>query len=271
LRWRKDKTRLHRVCFSRAEIRGNHFRHPCASELTTEFHYRTQLQNGEPTVNKRFAICFALLVLGSMTVLAQDNKSGIIHINGGATTVAIRPSAQQPNAKGSEPPANPFYDNIGTSGYQQYVGYAVCDGIRSCGGEWTPANQITSLKTGTTQKITLGLGFVQGTNRSLVILTKDCKNKPCTNPDGAPQANRLCQGTVKNMPIFSDSNTQVVSFNCAAQLTKGKKYWVLMVAPPDADLAWNFSLSAQAGIVLGHNDSWGTYQSKQPAGALTIQ
>jgi hypothetical protein len=236
----------------------------------SEFHYRNQFQNGEPTVNKRFAICSVLLVLGSI-VLAQDNKSGIIHINGGATTVAIRPSAQQPNGEGIEPPANPFYDNIGTSGYQQYVGYAVCDGISSCGGEWTPANQFTSLKTGATKKITLGLGFVQGTNRSLVILTKDCKNKPCTNADGAPQANRLCQGTVKNMPIFSDSNTQVVSFGCAAQLTKGKKYWVLIVAPPDADLAWNFSISAQAGIVLGDNDRWGTYQSKQPTGALTIQ
>ena len=237
----------------------------------SEFHCRNQFQNGEPTVNKRFAICSALLVLSSIAVKAQDSKSGIIHINGGATTVAITPSAQQPDAKGIEPPANPFYDNIGASGYQQYVGYAVCDGISSCGGEWTPANQITSLKTGTTRKITLGLGFVQGTNRALVILTKDCKNKPCTNPDGAPKANRLCQGTVKNMPIFSDSNTQVVSFNCAAQLTKGKKYWVLIVAPPDADLAWNFSISAQAGIVLGHNDSWGSYQTKQPTGALTIQ
>jgi hypothetical protein len=222
-------------------------------------------------VNKTFATCFALLVLGSMAVLAQDSKSGIIRINGGATTVAIRPSAQQPNAKGIEPAANPSYDNTGTSGYQQYVGYAVCDGISSCGAEWTPANQITSLKTGTTNKISLGLGFVRGTNRSLVILTKDCEDKPCTNPDGAPPANRLCQGTVKNMPIFSDTNTQVVSFKCAAKLTKGKKYWVLILAPPDADLAWNFSFSAQAGIVLGDNDRWGTYQSKQPTGALIIQ
>jgi hypothetical protein len=222
-------------------------------------------------VNKKFAICSALLVLGSMTVLAQDSKPGIIHINGGATTVAIRPSAQQPNTKAIEPVAHPFYNNIGTGGYQQYVGYAVCAGFKNCGGEWTPANQFTSLKTGTTSKISLGLGFVQGTNRSLVILTKDCKNKPCTNPDGAPRGNRLCQGTVKNMPIFSDSNTQVVSFNCAAQLTKGQKYWVLIQPPAKSDLAWNFSNSAQGGIVLGHNDSWGTYQSRQSTGALTIQ
>jgi hypothetical protein len=222
-------------------------------------------------VNKRFAICSVLVVMSSLTVLAQDSKSGIIHINGGANTVAIGATAQQPNAKGIEPAAHPFYDNIGTSGYQQYVGYAVCDGISACGGEWTPANQIASLKTGITRKISLGLGFVQGTNRSLVILTKDCNNKPCTNPDGAPKANRLCQGTVKNMPIFSDTNSQVVSFNCAVTLTKGKKYWVLIVAPPDADLAWNFSSSAQAGIVLGHNDRWGAYQSHNSTGALTIQ
>jgi hypothetical protein len=104
-----------------------------------------------------------------------------------------------------------------------------------------------------------------------VILTNDCNNKPCTNPDGAAQGNRLCQGTVKNMPIFSDINTQVVSFQCTAQLTKGKKYWVLILAPPDADLAWNFSVSALAGIVLGDNDRWGAYQNQQPTGALTIQ
>ena len=222
-------------------------------------------------MNKKFAICSALLVLGSMTVLAQDSKSGIIHINGGATTVAIRPSAPQPNATSIEPPANPFYDNIGSSGYQQYVGYAVCDGIKSCGGEWTPANQIKSLKTGSTQKISLGLGFVQGTNRSLVILTADCKNMPCTNPDGAPKAKHLCEGTVKNMPIFSDTTTQLVSFKCTAKLTKGKNYWVLILPPPDADLAWNFSSSALAGIVLGDNDRWGAYQSQQPIGALRIQ
>jgi hypothetical protein len=70
-------------------------------------------------VNKTFVICFALLVLGSMTVLAQDNKSGIIHINGGATTVVMRPSAQQlAHTKGIEAPTNPFYNNIGTGGYQ---------------------------------------------------------------------------------------------------------------------------------------------------------
>jgi len=33
----------------------------------------------------------------------------------------------------------------------------------------------------------------------------------------------------------------------------------------------NFSISAQAGIVLGDNDRWGTYQSQQSTGALTIQ
>ena len=222
-------------------------------------------------MNRTLVICSAMLVLSSLTVVAQDSNSGIIHINGGATTVAIRPQAPQPNTKAIEPPAHPFYDNIGTGGYQQFVGYTVCDGFSSCSGEWTPANQITSLKTGTTRKITLGLGFVQGTNRSLVILTKDCKNKPCTNADGGPKANRLCQGTVKNMPIFSDTNSQVVSFNCAAQLTKGKKYWVLIVAPPQGELAWNLSNSARAGLVLGLDDKWGAYQTGQSTGALTIQ
>jgi hypothetical protein len=223
-------------------------------------------------VNRTFVICFALLVLGSMTVLAQDSKSGIIHINGGATTVVMRPSAPQPShTNGVEAPANPFYNNIGASGYQQYIGWTVCDGVSGCGAEWTPANRITSLKTGTTKKITLGLGFAQGTNRSLVILTTDCKNMPCTGPDGAPKGKRLCQGTVTNMPIFSDTNTQVVSFKCVANLTKGKNYWISIQSPANSELSWNYSNSARAGVVLGENDRWGTYQSRQPTGALTIQ
>jgi len=92
-------------------------------------------------VNKRSAICSVVVVMSSMTVLAQDSQSGIIHINGGANTVAIGATAQQPNAKGIEPAAHPFYDNIGTSGYQQYVGYAVCDGISACGGEQQAMHQ----------------------------------------------------------------------------------------------------------------------------------
>ena len=223
-------------------------------------------------MNKAFVVWIALLLLGSMTVLAQDSKSGVIHINGGATTVAMRASAQQlANAKGIAAPANPFYNNIGTGGYQPYVGWAVCDGVSSCGAEWTPANRIKSLKTGTTKKITLGLGFVQGTNRSLVILSADCKNLPCISPDGAPKGKRLCQGTVKNMPIFSDTNSQVVSFNCVAKLTKGKNYWVSVLSPANSDLAWNYSSSARAAIVLGENDRWDALQTQQSTGALTIQ
>jgi hypothetical protein len=73
------------------------------------------------------------------------------------------------------------------------------------------------------------------------------------------------------MPIFSDTSTQVVSFKCVTNLTKGKNYWVSIQAPSKSDLSWNYSNSALAGIVLGENDRWGTYQSPQPIGALTIQ
>ena len=182
-------------------------------------------------MNKRSAICSVVVVMSSMTVLAQDSQSGIIHINGGANTVAIGATAQQPNAKGIEPAAHPFYDNIGTSGYQQYVGYAVCDGISACGGEQQAMHQ----------------------------------------PGRRSQSEPPLSGNGQEHAHFPDTNSQVVSFNCAATLTKGKKYWVLIVAPPDADLAWNFSSSAQAGIVLGHNDRWGAYQSHNSTGALTIQ
>ena len=76
---------------------------------------------------------------------------------------------------------------------------------------------------------------------------------------------------MKNMPIFSDSNTQTRVVQLCGAADQGQKVLGFDPSAADADLAWNFSLSARAGIVLGHNDSWGTYQSKQPTGALTIQ
>ena len=135
----------------------------------SEFHY-PNFKNGESTVNKTFATCSALLVLGSMTVLAQDSKSGIIHINGGATTVAIGHSPAT-ECEGIEPAAILFMTTSVPVVISNMLVMLFATASAACGGEWTPANQITSLKTGTTKKISLGLGFVHGTNRSLVILT----------------------------------------------------------------------------------------------------
>lgn len=223
-------------------------------------------------MRKTFVICLALLVLASITALAQDNSLRTITINGGSSTVYMG------TAKGSQrAPATGcvgFYDNICGSGYDSSVGWTISDGS-PVGAEWSPANQFTSLKTGTTKKITVGVGFVTGTNTTLVDLVKDCSTKseavPCTNPDGKPKKDVLCSGTVKNMPTFGSTSTTTVSFKCAAKLTKGKNYWVLMQSPANSWLAWNYSNSALGNATLGYNDVWTYFDTNSGIGALTVQ
>jgi hypothetical protein len=212
-------------------------------------------------------ICLALLVVASLSAAAQDSGSRTITINGGKTSVYMGTT---------EPPhdLNPehcvgFHDNICGHGYVAKIGWTVSDGSPN-NFEWSPANQFKSAKSGTTKKITVGLGYISGTNSTLIELVNDCKNKPCTNPDGLPKSQQLCHGTVKNMPTFGTTGTIVVSFKCVAKLTKGKNYWVLMQSSANSWLAWNTS-DAELGLgFLGENDKW-VNDGTQPMGALMIQ
>jgi len=117
-------------------------------------------------------------------------------------------------------PPGAFYDNIG-GGYTSNVGWTVSDGA-PINTEYTPGNQIVSLKSGTTKKISVGIGFVQGTNSARVTLDKDCKGIPC----GTIDKTHLCRGKVSNLPTFGSTGTTVKSFKCAVTLKKGKPYWV---------------------------------------------
>lgn len=218
-------------------------------------------------VNRILLICLTLLLVASLSASAEDSGSRTITINGGKTSVYMGTI---------EPPHNDkpevcvgFHDNICGHGYVAKIGWTVSDGS-PVNFEWSPANQFKSAKSGTTRKITVGLGFIQGTNTTLIELVKDCNNKPCTNPDGLPKSKQLCHGTVKNMPAFGTTGTTVVSFKCVASLTKGKNYWVLMQSPANSWLAWNTSNVAMGLGYFRENDKW-VDAGTQPMGALTVQ
>jgi hypothetical protein len=216
------------------------------------------------TILARTLLGLAVLTLVGVTALAQDSKSTIT-INGGRTTVIMKAPANVVNHP-IKPPASPFYDNIGSTGYTQGVGWTVSDGS-PINTEYTPGNQIVSLKSGTTKKISVGVGWVTGTNGGIVVLDKDCKGVPC----GTIDKTHLCQGKVSNLPTFGSTSTTVVSFKCKAKLAKGKPYWVYVQSLADSWLAWNLSLSATGGLIEGTNDVWGTPSSGQSVGALTIK
>jgi hypothetical protein len=206
----------------------------------------------------------AVLTLISVTALAADNKSTIT-INGGRTTVIMKAPAHVVNHP-IKPPAHPFYNNIGTGGYDEGEGYTISDGS-PIGTEYTPGIQFVSLKSGTTAKISVGVGFVEGTNGANVYLDKDCKGIPC----GKIYKTDLCKGKIHNLYTFGDSSTQTESFKCAVPLKKGKPYWVYVASKDNSWLAWNLALTATCGVIEGTNGVWGSPSQGASCGALIVK
>lgn len=219
------------------------------------------------TAATRVLIYVALLMLVGGTALARDTKSSTITINGGRTTVNMKAPSKMVN-HAIKAPASPFYDNIGNTGYTAGVGWTVSDGS-PIGTEYTPGNQIVSLKSGRVHKISVGVGFVTGTNGGIVVLDKDCAGIPC----GTIDKTHMCKGKISNLYVFGQSSTQTETIKCGktVKLKKGKPYWVYIQSLSDSWLAWNLSLTATGGLIEGTDDVWGSPSSGQPVGALTIQ
>lgn len=209
----------------------------------------------------RTLLCLAVLTLIGVTAMAEDNSKSNITINGGVNTVFMGTHSQRavvkPCTKGK------FYDNICGGSINIDEGWTVSDGS-PVNTEYTPANQIIALKSGTTKKVGVTVSFVTGTNGAIVILDKDCKNLPC----GTIDKTHLCKGKISNL-YNAGSPYTVETFKCTAKLTKGKKYWAYVQSDANSWLAWDLS-AATGGLVEGTNDVWGQYQSGQPVGGLAI-
>jgi len=209
----------------------------------------------------RILIALAVLMLISATALAADNSKSNITINGGVNTVFMGAHSHQAAVKACT--KGKFYDNICGGSINIDEGWTVSDGS-PIGTEYTPANQIVALKTGTTKKVGVTVSFVTGTNGAIIVLDKDCNNAPC----GTIDKTNLCKGKIKN--LYNAGNQYVVeTFACKAKLTKGKAYWAYVQSDANSWLAWDLS-AATGGLMEGTNDVWGTYSSGQPVGGLAI-
>jgi hypothetical protein len=213
------------------------------------------------TMIARALLCLAVLTLVGATALAEDNSKSTITINGGRNTVFMgAPShraAVKPCAKGT------FYDNICGGSINIGSGWTISDGS-PINTEYTPANQIIALKSGTTKRLGVTVGFVTGTNGGIVILDKDCSNLPC----GTIDKTHLCMGKIANLFTFGDAY-RIESVKCTVKLTKGKPYWVYVQSDANSWLAWDLS-AATGGLVEGTNDVWGSYSSGDSVGGITI-
>jgi hypothetical protein len=217
--------------------------------------FRKTVERVQQTIEKTLVICGTLLLLASLTAVAQDNPSATI------TGSKAHHWAPPGGCVG-------FYDNICGVGYNGSLGWRVSDHTPTF--EYSPAMQFTALKSGVSTKITLGLTYVNGTDATVGILTEDCGGAPCTTPDGQPAYRQLCVGNVSHMPKFQSTNTITVSFACRAQLEQGRKYWVLLQSLANSGIAWNLSNSATGPVYDGVLDGWVNLGSKQ-TGAMTIQ
>jgi len=217
------------------------------------------------TILARTLLGLAVLMLIGATAMAQDSRTNTITINGGRTTVMMKAPSNLVTHKMGKQPTSTFYNNLG-SGYQAGVGWTISDGS-PINTEYTPGNQIVSLKTGTTKSISVGVGFVTGANGGKVTLDRDCKGVPC----GTIDKTHLCRGQIHNLYTFGQSSTSVESFKCVAKLKKGKPYWVYVESLDNSWLAWNLSTSALGGLIEGTDDVWGTPSSNANVGALRIK
>ena len=139
----------------------------------------------------RILLGLAVLALIGATALAEDNSKSTIVINGGRQTVFMKAPS---HVNAVKPPCTKgkFYDNICGGSIDTGEGWTISDGS-PIDTEYTPANQITVLKAGTTKKVGVTVGFVEGTNGAIVDVDKDCKGLPCGNPDGSKH---ICQGKI---------------------------------------------------------------------------
>jgi hypothetical protein len=106
------------------------------------------------TVVRVQQICGALLFLASITAVAQDNASQTSLVN----DAIYRGATKLPNPLGCVG----FYDNICGAGYNGTSGWKVTD--HSPTSEYSPAMQFTAAMSGTSSKITVGVGYLSGKN-----------------------------------------------------------------------------------------------------------
>jgi hypothetical protein len=219
--------------------------------------FRKTVERVQQTIEKILVICGTLLLLASLTAVAQDNPSATATLTGRKAHHWAPPGV-----------CVGFYDNICGVGYNGSTGWRVSDHTPAF--EYSPAMQFTALKSGVSTKITLGLTYVNGRDVAVGILTEDCGGAPCITPEGQPAHRQLCVGKVSRMPKFQSTNTITVSFACRAQLEQGRKYWLLLQSLANSGLAWNISNSATGPVYDGVLDSWVNLGSRH-SGAMTIQ
>lgn len=104
--------------------------------------------------------------------------------------------------------------------------------------------------------ITVGLGYVSGTNGATVALASDNSGLPGTT---------LASGTVSGMGTFGTCCTTVKASIASTSLTKGTQYWIVISATGTTWTAWNDSTIDQedsSTVAYDYNNTgWASFST----------
>ena len=137
-------------------------------------------------------------------------------------------------------PSSGVFDNLATK-YTDGL-YFCCQGGTITGPDfiggysYEQAIPFTPKKSRSVTSITIGLGYVSGTNSAVVSLAADSNGLPGTT---------LASGGVSSMPDFGTCCTTTTVTISSTMLTKGTQYWIVVSATGNTWTAWNYSTTDQ--------------------------
>lgn len=163
-----------------------------------------------------------------------------------------------------------FFSDLGTGNdvYQCCTGWAVT-GTGSIGTSFTPANEFTSLASGSVSQIDIGIGYVAGFLNQFYAAVY-------TVNDGLPGTEIWSQSNLMSSTEFGGCCGLVSLTGISGlDLTAGQSYF-LVLGPENvsnnAYLAWNYNSTGATGLELYSLDGGQTWNSngQQTLGAFDI-
>ncbi len=202
-----------------------------------------------------------VLFLAGFSALAQTDRNSIITINGGATTVYMKP-AQRPFVPAAPHSAKlvTIYSNLssGSSAYDPNAGYGILG--TDAGQPWPEAVGcgFKPKANHTVTEIQVGVTYVQGTNTMVLSLRENKNDRP---------GKVLHSWHFSNLPDFGTCCTlQTAKFAKGIPVVKGKMYWVVVAPDPkhqDTYDVWNNAYNDPSGAFSNNIGSGWTKQSYQ--------
>jgi hypothetical protein len=194
-------------------------------------------------VKKTLVICLALVVFASLTAMAAT-KDSVVTINGGKQTVSMHHSTVHHPAQKHEAKYT-IYSNLGTGTDVYYAdeGWTISGSSSAVGESIWIATPFTPTASATATELSVGVGYVEGTNEVAIALVDDS--------NGLPEGKVLKSWNFKNMFTFGDCCTlDTVKDKKGIKVKKGTQYWVeVYTNTNDEDLwgAWCFNYNFTEG------------------------